>query len=170
MKTIVIAQRPILETERISSSRGSPEIPHSSGRVTSFSTSRWRHPAGRREHLHLHVGHIGKGVDRNLPEREDAEAGDDDRAENDQHALADGEFENRIDHRYSSPARPLSISDLRMKLPSVTTFSPSFTPSSTCTRPCCSMPVLTGRFRTSCCRGRRRPSSLPRRFAAPYRE
>ncbi len=31
-----------------------------------------------------------------------------------------------------------------MKLPSVTTFSPSFNPSSTCTRPCCSRPSLHG--------------------------
>src|ERR1035437_10391135 len=47
---------------------------------------------------------------------------------------------------YSAPNWPLSISDFKMKLPSVTMFSPAFTPSRICTRPDCSKPSFTTRF------------------------
>ena len=35
-----------------------------------------RHATCGREHLHLHVGHVGKGVDRNLLQREHTETGE----------------------------------------------------------------------------------------------
>ena len=57
-----------------------------------------RHSARRREHLHLDVGHIRKGVDGNLLHRENAETGEHRGRQQDEQPLADGEIEDGIDH------------------------------------------------------------------------
>ncbi len=64
LKTIVTTEMPNFEIERICSTLGSPLIAPSTGNDSELLDLQRRECRCLRDHLHLHVGQIGHGVDR----------------------------------------------------------------------------------------------------------
>src|SRR4029453_13553476 len=86
----------------------------------------------RREDLHLHVGDVRHGVDRQAPQAVDSEYCQEDDQYQHQEPLGDGDPDQGVDHFSSSSLSwPLSSCDLSAKLPLMTMRSPGFNPSVT---------------------------------------
>ena len=94
MKTAVTCAKPLRESERVYSRPGMPASAVSTGKVTCFSMSTGESDGADGVDLHLVVGDVGHGVDRQPGQREDAEAGRQQRQEQHQPALVDREGED----------------------------------------------------------------------------
>ena len=87
-------------------------------------------------------------------QRENAETGQNNGAKNDQQRWRTAELRIGLIIAHSSPSSPLSISDFRMKLPSVTTFSPGFQPFEHLHAPALLQSEFDHALLESCCRQR----------------
>jgi hypothetical protein len=113
-----------------------PASAFSIGNVTCFSTSKGESSA-RRVDLHLVVGDVRDGVDRELLELEEADGRDHRREDDDEPAVLDREVKQGFKHgmvslsgvgsQCSCAAEPLPSSALRMNVPAMTNRSPSTT-------------------------------------------
>ena len=97
-----------METDRISVRRGNPPICISIGRVTSFSTSGGDMPPAVASTCTCTLVTSGKAsmgicFTASMPKPSEDEC-----RQNDQHALANGEIEDRVDHGVSLP-RPFRL-------------------------------------------------------------
>ncbi len=79
--------------------------------------------------LDLDVGHVREGVDGQGQEGVDPDPDEEGQDDEDEGPLPEGKGDDLLDHHFSPSSVPLSISALTSKLPSVTTFSPSLSPS-----------------------------------------
>ena len=87
----VTTDRPVMETERNCVMCGTPLISRSIGRVTLRSTSSGAWPGTSVIDLHLHVLHIGEGLDRQILHRAPADDQQHQRGGQHKHPLLQGE-------------------------------------------------------------------------------